>query len=211
MLLGLALGGCGPGVDGGSTDDDPAHDPAHDPAGEAECGAADAPVICVGQNGEGCLSVPQGEASCTDGRWTCAEAWTAPQVDPDEFCAVPPMEDCEGEPVICTNQSRGGECGDYWVDTYAFCVDGQWTCPPGFHHDEVHCTWPDWEPEEPPSEDPPGCAPGDEPPPEQADCYDQGPGECADATQPPSCQSGDWVCPPGWDFGNYGEGCTWPQ
>ncbi len=55
------------------------------------------------------------------------------------------------------------------------------------------------------------CQELDAPPPGLADCYDQGPGECGDATIPPNCaEDGHWVCPDGWDFGGYGEGCTFP-
>lgn len=196
------LAACGPTI--GGEGDGP----------ELGCQPGDAPIACVGLDGEGCLSEPRGMASCVDGQWSCGQAWTAPQVDSEEYCTMPPEDDCEGMSVLCTDQSRSGECSDYVIDAQAFCVDGQWECPPGFHDDEVHCTWPDGpsepvEPDEP--VDPSACAPGDTPPWELADCYDQGPGDCADATQPPSCESGQWVCPPGWDFGNYGDGCTWPD
>lgn len=51
------------------------------------------------------------------------------------------------------------------------------------------------------------CQPDDVPPDE---CWDQGPGECADSTVPPDCVEGMWECPAGWDFGGFGEGCTFP-
>ncbi len=203
LVLTSMIAACGPRIGGGSDVDDL----------ETACRPGDAPIACVGHDGEGCLSQPRGEASCVDGRWICDGQWTAPQVDADEYCTVPPTEDCDGESVVCTNQSEYGECSDYIIDAYAFCMGGQWECPPGFHDDEVRCTWPEYpeEPEVEPEQEPGAeCTPGDMPP-FDSDCYDQGPAECADATQPPSCEGGQWACPAGWDFGDYGEDCTWPE
>lgn len=198
LWLSAVLAACGPSVESGEGE------------GEGGCRSSDAPIACVGHDGFGCLSQPRGEAECVDGRWICEQEWTAPQVDTEAYCTVPPVEDCEGEPVLCTDQSVRGECSDAINDAYAFCMGGQWECPAGFHDEEVRCTWPEYpEPVEP--EDPRACAPGDTPPWEYADCWDQGPGECADATQLPSCEQGQWECPPGWDFGGFGDGCTWPE
>jgi len=72
----------------------------------------------------------------------------------------------------------------------AICDFEVWACPEGFTD---ACAYP--------------CDGGQAAPDE---CWDQGPGECSDTTQPPSCTDGAWQCPPGWDFGGYGDGCEWP-
>ena len=49
----------------------------------------------------------------------------------------------------------------------------------------------------------PECTPDDEP----VDCYDQGPGQCGDATAPATCVDGEWSCPGNWALGGYGPDC----
>lgn len=113
---------------------------------------------------------------------------------------------CEGDPRWCVPDDDGDTCS-HGPDFEATCEGGQWVCPEGFAFEEdVDCT-PDgerdclgagcWIP----------CEPGDTPPDE---CWDQGPGECSDATVAPSCDRGMWTCPNGFDFGGFGESCTFP-
>ncbi len=56
---------------------------------------------------------------------------------------MPPAGDCEGNHLSCSNQSLDpDQCSDYVMSAYAFCVDGEWTCPPGYHDEgEAHCDW----------------------------------------------------------------------
>jgi hypothetical protein len=131
------------------------------------------------------------------------EAFTAPQVDADAACATPPAGDCDGDHPWCTNQSASGDCSDAIIDALAFCVESEWTCPPGFRFDEdVRCEWP--EDEEPAN---PACGPEAYPP----ECYDQGPDDCSDTTQPASCIGSTWTCPNGWDFDGNEDECNWEE
>jgi hypothetical protein len=103
----------------------------------------------------------------------------------------------------CLPFQDGGTCV-HGPDVEALCDGGEWVCPEGFAFEEdIDCT-PEcegagcWIP----------CQDGDTPPDE---CWDQGPGECADSTVPPWCaDDGMWTCPNGFDFGGFGEGCTFP-
>lgn len=110
---------------------------------------------------------------------------------------------CEGDAPWCVPaEDISGTCshGPYEEST---CVLGDWECPEGFiFESEAQCV-----PECHDGDCAEPCEPGAIPPDE---CWDQGPGECADSTIPPSCTDGVWVCPEGWDFGGFGEGCTFP-
>jgi len=111
-------------------------------AEDLSCEGGDSPPPCVGLDTEGCLNEPAGQAVCSSGAWTCEEPFTAPQVDPEAVCAIPSTGDCEGANPMCDDQSLSGECSDYVISAYAFCVEGEWTCPPGFHDEgESHCEW----------------------------------------------------------------------
>jgi hypothetical protein len=144
---------------------------------------------------------------------------------------------CDGAPPTCTDQSVDGDCSDAIDEQPADCVGDAYECPPGYHRlDEIHCEWPTYCDGDAPrcwqdgdcggeselatcnfdvwvcqggfSQDCDYPCDGGRPAPDE--CWDQGPGECSDATQPPSCTDGAWQCPPGWDFGGFGEGCEWP-
>ena len=120
-------------------------------------------------------------ALCEGREWTCPAGYA---FESDLQCTP------EGE-ELCTEGERcwvGGDCG---AESYEpTCISGAPTCDPG---DALECAW--------------LCEPGDVPP---SDCYDQGPGECADYAPPPNCDDGVWTCPNGFDFGGYGEGCEFP-
>lgn len=110
---------------------------------DLQCNPGDAPPPCVGLDTEGCLSEPAGNATCTSGEWTCADTFTAPKLDPEESCATPPAYDCDADPPSCSDQSLDPDsCSDYVLFAPAFCVDAEWTCPPGYHDQgEGHCNW----------------------------------------------------------------------
>ncbi len=112
---------------------------------DLQCDGSDSPPQCVGLDNEGCLSEPAGAATCTNGDWTCSEPFTAPRLDPSAPCATPPADDCEGNPPSCSDQSLDPDtCSDYVIYAPAFCVDAEWTCPPGYHDEgEAHCNWED--------------------------------------------------------------------
>jgi hypothetical protein len=192
VLLGLAIAACGPSLEDGAGDD-----------AALECEAGDEPVACVALDGEGCLREPAGMAACVDGRWSCEQGFTTPQVDADAACSTPPVDDCDGGQPWCTDQSASGECSDYVIAAAAFCMESEWACPPGFRFDEeVRCEWPEEE------EDELACTSDDEFGPE---CYDHGPGDCSDTTQPANCTAGTWTCPQGWDFDSNQEDCDWGE
>lgn len=120
-------------------------------------------------------------ASCEARAWSCPEGYA---FEADLQCT--PEED-----VACTEGELCWIGGDCAAESYApTCVGGSPTCG---QDDALDCEW--------------LCEPGDVPP---DDCYDQGPGECADYAPPPNCTRGVWTCPNGFDFGGYGEGCEFP-
>lgn len=114
---------------------------------------------------------------------------------------------CEGMPPVCPGVD---ECTG---DDVAMCIDGEWSCPrAGLVEPPSGCSLPEdggTYDDGGTNEDDgpiPGCS-TEEPP----DCWDQGPGECSDAAQPATCDGEEWVCPPGWGLGGFGEGCEWPS
>jgi hypothetical protein len=134
----LLLAACGPDLDEG------AEESGTDTAAEdLQCDGGDSPPPCVSLDTEGCLSEPAGTATCTSGEWTCAEAFTAPKLDPEASCVTPPAYDCDADPPSCSDQSLDPDsCSDYVLYAPAFCVDAEWTCPPGYHDQgEGHCNW----------------------------------------------------------------------
>lgn len=134
----LFLAACGPDVDEGSSDESGTDTAAQD----LQCSPGDPPPPCVGLTAEGCLSEPAGDATCSSGEWTCDGSFTAPKLDPEASCTVPPAGDCEGDRPGCTTQSEHGQCADAEWSAFSFCIDGEWACPPGFNFDhEIECEW----------------------------------------------------------------------
>lgn len=120
-------------------------------------------------------------AECEGFDWVCPEGYA---FESDLQCETPTCIDLEVQPDCWV----GGDCaGEHYPST---CVDDVDICEEG---DSLECEW--------------LCAEGDRPP---SDCYDQGPGKCADFAPPPNCTDGVWTCPNGFDFGGYGEDCTFP-
>ncbi len=113
--------------------------------------------------------------------------------------------------------------GDCYGDSPApECENGEWVCPrAGLVAPSAACSEDEGEVGEAESEagtdggstheddgPVPHCDPDDPAPPE---CFDQGPGECADATEPATCDGTAWSCPSGSALDGYGEGCEWPS
>lgn len=116
--------------------------------------------------------------------------------------------ECVGEAPMCP--LVGGDCMDVPPD--AVCLAGEWSCPrAGLVVPGQACSEASGGPEGSATDEDdgptPGCANEEAPP----DCWDQGPGECSDAAQPAMCEGTEWVCPPGWALGGFGEGCDWPS
>ena len=104
---------------------------------------------------------------------------------------------CVEMPPVCDRIP--GDCSD--EPPAPDCIDGDWVCPrAGLTTPSAACS-------ETTEDPPPSCPDPDDPP----ECYDQGPGECSDAGQLATCEDGTWQCQPGWDFGDFGPDCEWPD
>lgn len=141
----------------------------------------DAPTCFRDEPGICAHVVDEAPATCDGREWTC----------PDGFALEGDLQCTPEGDVVCTEGERCFVGGDCAAESYEpTCVSGMATCDRG---DALECEW--------------LCRPGDEPP---DDCYDQGPGKCADFAPPPDCTDGVWTCPNGFDFGGYGEDCDFP-
>lgn len=169
--------------DGDGTDGDGTDDATTDGTDGTEPPACDgdAPTCFLDELGTCSHVVDELPAECEGREWTCPDGFA---FEPDLQCTPKGKENCGDDRCWI-----GGDCA---ADSYEpTCVSGAPTCDPG---DAIDCAW--------------LCEPGDEPP---SDCYDQGPGECADYAPPPNCNDGVWTCPNGFDFGGYGDACEWPD
>ncbi len=118
-----------------------------------------------------------------------------------------PAPACSGDTPWCLSDAVG-TC-PHGPDVEALCEDGAWICPDGYNFEEDLMCTPEGKCEG--AGCPVPCQQQDSPPPGFEECWDQGPGKCADATAPSFCaDDGTWSCPNGFDFGGFGEGCTFP-
>ena len=118
-----------------------------------------------------------------------------------------PAPACTGDVPWCLSDGVG-TC-PHSPGTDALCEGADWVCPEGYNFEEDLICTPEGKCEG--AGCPIPCQQQDSPPPGFEECWDQGPGKCADATAPSFCaDDGTWSCPNGYDFGGFGEGCTFP-